>query len=87
MKYWITLENYYLPGELEQRSAGSSITTTNGDITRAWTTSTGRRLLRTRIGHSQTEGKHQTKNHRTKTPPASAINRSLNFKPDKSDTL
>src|SRR6266480_4806195 len=36
-------------------------------------------LLRTRSGHSQTEGKDQTKNHRTKAPPASAGNRSLNL--------
>jgi putative transposase len=34
---------------------------------------------RRRSGHSQTEGKDQTKNHRTKTPPASAGNRSLNL--------
>ena len=40
---------------------------------------TGRRLLRQRTAHTQTEGNHQTKDHRTKTPPASAGNRSLNL--------
>jgi hypothetical protein len=30
-------------------------------------------------GHTQTEGSHQTKDHRRKTPPASAGNRSLNL--------
>src|SRR5262249_40215790 len=39
----------------------------------------GRRLLPARPGHSRTEGKDQTKNHRAKTPPASAGNRSLNL--------
>src|SRR5262249_13717648 len=39
----------------------------------------GWRLLRARPGHSRTEGKDQTKNHRAKTPPASAGNRSLNL--------
>jgi hypothetical protein len=32
-----------------------------------------------RSGHSRSEGKDQTENHRTKTPPASAGNRSLNL--------
>jgi putative transposase len=40
---------------------------------------TGRRLLRQMTGHAQTEGNHQTKDHRRKTPPASAGNRSLNL--------
>src|SRR5262249_41015203 len=36
-------------------------------------------LLQPRAGTSRTEGKDQTKNHRAKTPPASAGNRSLNL--------
>src|SRR5262245_47111790 len=43
--------------------------------------------LRARSGHSRTEGKDQTKNHRAKTPPASAGNRSLNLQPDEPDIL
>ena len=39
----------------------------------------GRRLLRLSTGHTQTEGNHQTKDHRIKTPPAPAGNRSLNL--------
>jgi len=37
------------------------------------------RVLRQGTGHTQTEESHQTKDHRTKTPPASAGNRSLNL--------
>lgn len=33
------------------------------------------------------EGKHQTKDHRKKTPPASAGNRSITFKPDEPEYL
>ena len=35
LKNRILLENYYLPGDLEAASAGSSITTTTNAITRA----------------------------------------------------
>jgi hypothetical protein len=46
LKNRILLENYYLPGDLERRSAPSSITTTTGATTRAWQPHPGRRLLR-----------------------------------------
>jgi putative transposase len=38
MKNRILLENYYLPGQLEQSIGNSSRTTTTADTTRAWTT-------------------------------------------------
>ena len=38
MKNLIMLENYYLPGQLEQSIGSSSSTTTTVDTTRAWTT-------------------------------------------------
>src|SRR5262245_52157940 len=38
MKNRILLDNYYLPGQLEQSIEGSSGTTTTVDTTRAWTT-------------------------------------------------
>ena len=72
MKNRILLDSYYLPGQLEQ-SIEEFVKYYNNcryheslDMTRL-------------PGHSRTEGKDQTKNHRAKTPFASAGNRSLNL--------
>jgi putative transposase len=46
LKNRILLENYFLPGDLERRSAPSSTTTTTTATTRAWQPDPGRRLLR-----------------------------------------
>jgi putative transposase len=80
MKNRILLENYYLPGQL-QRSIGEFVDYYNNcryhesldNLTPADVYfGRGPAILKQ-------EGIHQTKDHRTKTPPASPGNRSMNL--------
>jgi putative transposase len=76
MKNRILLENYYLPGQLEQ-SIGEFVEYYNNR--RYHESLDNLTPADVYFGYTQTEGNHQTKDHRTKTPPASASNRSLNL--------
>jgi hypothetical protein len=79
MKNRILLDNYYLPGQLEQSIAEFVAYTTIAIPREPRQPHTGGSLLRQRTGHYQTEENHQAKNHRTPTSPASAGKRGLTF--------
>ena len=76
MKNRIVLEKYYLPDELERSIRGFVGHYNNHRYheSQPARSEASRRLFGKRPSHSQTAGKHQLKNHRAKTPPASADN-------------
>jgi hypothetical protein len=87
MKNQILLENYYLPGQFEQRLAEFvdyyNLRRYHESLNKP---NPGRCLLRSWSNHPDTEGKHQAENHRVTTPAASCT-RSHNFNSDGPDPL
>ena len=87
MKNQILLENYYLPGQLEQRLAEFVDYYNSAALPRkSQQPHPGRCLLRSWSNHPDTEGKHQAQNHRATTPAASPAC-SHNFNSDGPDPL